>query len=77
MSAGDASTLRQVSLAAVIGLDARALLATDDPAMHEVYDRLIEQTRRRYIDTRALEARNQAAHVINGLLETFFKKRGG
>jgi len=34
-----------VSLAALLGIDARTLLTTDDAATHVVYDRVIDQAR--------------------------------
>jgi hypothetical protein len=75
MTAGDASTLRQVSLAALIGLDARVLLSTDDPAVHTVYDRIIEQGREWWLQRAEIYRHNQAVAIVNMLVESFGKKK--
>lgn len=67
MSAGDADTLRQVSLAALLGLDARLLLDTDDPATHVVYRRIIEDARVLSIHRDEVRGHNQAVQVVNRL----------
>lgn len=69
MTAGDASTLRQVSLAALLGLDARALLATDDAATHIVYDKVIEQARVWRVEANAIGQHNTAVAIVNLLGE--------
>ena len=75
MTARDASTLRQVSLAALLGIDARPLLATDDPATHVVYDKIIEQSRLWNIERSHMEARNVAVSVVNELNEALSGRR--
>lgn len=75
MKAGDASTLRQVSLAALLGIDARVLLTTDDPAVHLVYDRIVSQAQE-WADVRSTnQAREHAYEVIHSLAEAT-KPRG-
>jgi hypothetical protein len=75
MTARDTSTLRQVSLAALLGIDAHVLLATDDAATHAVYDKIIEQARTWSIDRQHIEARNIAVAVINELNEALAGRR--
>lgn len=75
MSAGDATTLRQVSLAALLGLDARVLLTTDEPATHAVYRRVIEQARMMSIERAAGHARQQAVATIGLLAEALGGKK--
>lgn len=75
MRAGDATTLRQVSLAALLGLDARLLLTTDDPATHVVYRRAIEQARVWWIERNRIENRNVAVAVVNAIGEAFGRKK--
>lgn len=75
MSAGDASTLRQVSLAALLGLDARLLLTTDDPATHVVYDRLIDQSYEWWMRRAEVWRENQAALVVEYLGVALGRKR--
>lgn len=75
MNAGDASTLRQVSLAAILGLDARVLLTTDDPAAHVVYDSII-QTTAKWWDTRTTNiARETAYEIVKAFAEVFGRKK--
>jgi hypothetical protein len=69
MSARDANTMRQVSLAALLGLDARPLLTTDDPVTHVVYAKLIRQAREWYVERAQSEQRSLAVLVINTLGE--------
>lgn len=75
MNAGDASTLRQVSLAALLGIDARLLLSTDDAATHVVYDKVIEQAREWWLYRAQMQRRNLAVEVVNVIGEAFGKKR--
>jgi hypothetical protein len=75
MTAGDTSTLRQVSLAALLGIDAHVLLTTDDAATHAAYDRIIEQSREWSIARSNAEARNIAVSVINELNEALGGRR--
>jgi hypothetical protein len=75
MTAGDTSTLRQVSLAALLGIDARLLLATDDAATHVVYDKIIEQARLWNVERSHTEARNIAVAVISELNEALSGRR--
>jgi hypothetical protein len=75
MSARDTFTLRQVSLAALLGIDAHALLATDDPATHAVYDKVIEQARLWSMERSQVEARNIAISVISELNEALSGRR--
>lgn len=75
MNAGDASTLRQVSLAALLGLDARVLLRTDDTATHVVYDKVIEQTRDWYVKRTTIQQQNQAYYIVDQMAVLFGRKR--
>jgi hypothetical protein len=74
MTARDASTLRHVSLAALLGIDARVLLTTDDPAVHLVYDKLVEHGIK-FSDVRGTnEAREHAYEHIRTLAEAWKPK---
>lgn len=75
MSAGDASTLRQVSLAALIGLDARPLLSTDDAAMHVAYDKVIDQSVKWWLHRAEVHRHNQAVAIVNMLSGAFTRKK--
>jgi hypothetical protein len=75
MNAGDASTLRQVSLAALVGLDARPLLGTDEPAIHVVYDKLIEQGIKLWLHRNEVHQHNQAVAIVAQLAQTFGRKK--
>lgn len=75
MSAGDTSTLRQVSLAALLGYDARVLLATDDAATHVVHRRVIEQARAWWVERSLMDAKNHAIETGNELIRLFGKKK--
>lgn len=78
MSARDATTLRQVSLAALLGIDARPLLASDDAATRIAYDRVIEQAREWAVARSLQDAKNHAIETGNMLAEFFGgKKRSG
>lgn len=67
MTAGDATTLRQVSLAANLGIDATVLLATDDVATRLVYDRVVEGALKIAIATEDVRSNNQAVDIIDQL----------
>lgn len=73
MSAVDATTLRQVSTAALIGLDARVLLTTDEPAVHAVYDRVIDTARLWWIARAEQSIKNQAIAIVNEFNEALKK----
>jgi hypothetical protein len=64
-----------VSLAALIGIDARILLTTDDIATHVVYDKVIEQTREWAIKRTDQLQHNQAVLIINQLGIALGRKR--
>jgi len=63
-----------VSLAALLGIDARTLLTTDDAATHVVYDRVIDQAREWWLYRADLQRHNLAVDIVNTLGEAFGKK---
>lgn len=62
-----------MSLAALVGLDARALLTTDDPITHALYDRMIEQSVDWWIERARTQARVHAVAMWNVLGEAMKK----
>jgi hypothetical protein len=74
MSAVDADTLRQVSTAALIGLDARALLTTDEPAVHVVYGKVIDQAVDWWRQREQHLRRNRAVEIVNAFSDALKKK---
>lgn len=74
MNAGDTFTLRQVSLAAALGFDARELLATDDAATHIVYDKLIADMASLYRQRTSSEQHNTAIAIVSVLAEAWSGK---
>jgi hypothetical protein len=74
MNARDTSTLHQVALAATLGLDARALLATDDAATHIVYAKLSDTLGDLYRLRVSTEQHNTAVAIINMLGEAFGRR---
>jgi hypothetical protein len=66
MSAGDTNTLKLVSLAALLGLDASVLLTSDDDVTHAVWRKVIEQSQEWW----PVQANSMAQRIADRVIAT-------